>query len=197
MEVKAEIEAKFIELPSDIRERLTKAGATCVKEERIMRRRNFDTPDRRLLQTNGWIRVRDEGGKITMSYKQVQDRTLTGTKEVNVTVNSFDETCHFLETVGFASYTYQETKRESWKLGETEIEIDTWPWIPSFLEVEAPNENELWEVIDKLGLNKEEAKFGSVEIVYQHYYNVTEEEVDGWKEIVFSEVPSWLSAKRK
>lgn len=197
MDVKTEIEAKFIELPGDIRERLVRAGATCVKEERIMRRRNFDTPDRRLLQTNGWIRVRDEGGKITMSYKQMQDRTLTGTKEVNVTVNSFDETCHFLETVGFASYTYQETKRESWKLGETEIEIDTWPWVPSFLEIEAPNEHELWEVVDKLALNKEQATFGSVEIVYQHYYDVTEEEVDSWKELVFSDVPAWLSAKRK
>ncbi len=197
MEVKTEIEAKFIELPSDIRERLLKAGAICVKEERIMRRRNFDTPDRQLLKVNGWIRVRDEGGKITMSYKQMQDRTLTGTKEVNVTVNSFDETCHFLETVGFASYTYQETKRESWKLGETEIEIDTWPWVPSFLEIEADNENELWAVIEKLGLNKEEAKFGSVEIVYQHYYNVTEEEVDGWKEMLFSEVPEWLALKKR
>lgn len=197
MAVKTEIEAKFIELPSNIRERLLKAGAVCVNVERLMRRKNFDTPDRRLLKTNGWIRVRDEGGKITMSYKQLQDRTLTGTKEVNVTVNSFDETCHFLEAVGFASYSYQETKRESWRLGETEIEIDTWPWVPSFLEIEAPSENELWAVIDKLNLNKDDAKFGSVEIVYQYYYDVTEEEVDGWKEMLFSEVPEWLAAKRK
>lgn len=197
MSIKAEIEAKFIEIPADFRDRLKAVGAVCVKEERMMRRRNFDTPDRQLLKKNGWIRVRDEGGKITLSYKQLQDRTITGTQEVNIVVNDFDETCHFLEATGFASYTYQETKRESWKLDDTEIEIDTWPWIPSYIEIEALSETILWEVVQKLGLPKGHALFGSVEIVYQHYYNVTEAEVDSWSEMKMSDVPAWLMEKKK
>lgn len=197
MSAKVEIEAKFIQIPVDFRDRLLRAGAVCVKEERLMRRRNFDTPDRQLLKKNGWIRVRDEGGKITLSYKQLQDRTITGTQEVNLVVSDFNDACSFLEASGFASYTYQETKRESWKLGETEIEIDTWPWIPSFIEIEALNENVLWEVVEKLGLPKEQALFGSVEVVYQHYYNVTEAEVDSWTEMKFTSIPEWLLAKKK
>lgn len=197
MSAKIEIEAKFIQIPADFRDRLRAAGAMCVKEERLMRRRNFDTPDRQLLKKNGWIRVRDEGGKITLSYKQLQDRTITGTQEVNLVVNDFDAACSFLEATGFASYTYQETKRESWKLGETEIEIDTWPWIPSFVEIEAADEATLWAVVEKLGLPKDQALFGSVEIVYQHYYDVTEAEVDSWTEMKLTEVPGWLTAKKK
>lgn len=197
MSIKTEIEAKFIEIPADFRDRLKSVGAVCVKEERVMRRRNFDTPDRQLLKKNGWIRVRDEGGKITLSYKQLQDRTITGTQEVNVVVNDFDATCHFLEAAGFASYTYQETKRESWKLGDTEIEIDTWPWIPSYIEIEAASEDILWAVVEKLGLPKAHALFGSVEIVYQYYYDVTEAEVDSWTEMKLSEVPEWLLAKKR
>lgn len=197
MSAKVEIEAKFIQIPVDFRDRLLTAGAVCVKEERLMRRRNFDTLDRQLLKKNGWIRVRDEGGKITLSYKQLQDRTITGTQEVNLVVNDFNAACSFLEATGFSSYTYQETKRESWKLGETEIEIDTWPWIPSFIEIEALNESALWEVVEKLGLPKEQALFGSVEVVYQHYYDVTEAEVDGWAEMKLTEVPEWLATKKR
>ena len=55
MSIKTEIEAKFIEIPADFRERLKAAGAVCAKEERVMRRRNFDTPDRQLLKKNGRI----------------------------------------------------------------------------------------------------------------------------------------------
>lgn len=154
MKLSTEIEAKFITLPTDIRERLQKLGAVCVSAERIMRRKNFDTPDRKLLAHNGWIRVRDEGDKVTLSYKQVRDRSLTGTKEVTVKIDSFDTAIAFLDVIGFEAYTYQETKRESWQYGQVQIEIDTWPWIPSYLEIEAPNEATLWKVVEALGLKK-------------------------------------------
>lgn len=197
MSVQTELEAKFIHVPENFRETLQKVGAKCVKAERLMRRRNFDSRERTLQKTGGWIRVRDEGDKVTLSYKQLQNRSVTGTKEISVDVSDFDTSCAFLETIGFESYTYQETKRESWVVGEVQIEIDTWPWMPSFIEIEAPSEELLWQTVDDLGLKKAEALFGSVEIVYQHYYNVTEEEVDAWPEIKFCDVPGSLQEKKK
>lgn len=195
--IPTELEAKFIDMPGDIRERLQKIGATCVSPERLMRRKNLDTPDLQLLKVGGWVRVRDEGGQVTLSYKQVVDRSLTGTKEITVVVDNFDTTCNFLSAIGFKAKSYQETKRESWTIGEVQIEIDTWPWMPSFLEIEAPNAEALWSVAKQLGLDRKDAVHGSVDIVYQRYFDITAEEMFNWKEILFSEVPDWLEAKRR
>lgn len=196
--MQTEIEAKWLNANFDVlRKNLDNIGAKLVHPERLMRRRVFDYPDKRLGGVGGWVRVRDEGDKITLSYKQLDDRTLHGTKEIVVVVNDFDATCNFLMAIGLVSKSYQETKRESWRLGDIEIELDTWPWIPSFIEIEAPSEGELKDVAKKMDLNFDKALHGSVETAYQDLYDVTEEEINNWKEIRFIDAPDWLTAKLK
>lgn len=196
--MQTEIEAKWLAIHAgDIRQKLEQAGAMLVSSERLMVRRIFDYPDRRLEQVGGWVRVRDEGDKITLSYKQLNDRTVHGTKEISVVVDDFDATCSLLEAIGLRQTSIQETKRESWKLGSTEIEIDTWPWIPTFVEIEAASENELFRVAETLKLPRSQALHGSVEVAYQAVYDVSEAEVDGWNAIRFVETPDWLLAKLK
>ena len=62
-----EIEAQFIDINKDeIRAKLKKLGAVCVKPEVLMRRTVFYTGE------HSFARVRDEGaGKIVMTYKNV------------------------------------------------------------------------------------------------------------------------------
>lgn len=193
-----EIEAKFTDVDADaVRGLLRGMGATCEHPEVLMRRKNYDYPDQRLDAINGWIRVRDEGNKVTLSYKQLHDRTLHGTKEVTVVVDGFETTCTFLESIGLVSDAYQETKREKWLYNRVEITIDTWPWIPSFIEIEGPSEDSVREVAAKLGFDWEHAMHGSVEAVYQLHYDVTEADVCHWPEITFVAVPEWLERKRK
>ena len=196
--MQTEIEAKFLDINKNtIRSKLKILGAKLVNPERTMIRSNYDYDDERLDKKSGWIRVRDEGGKITLAYKQVDDRSLEGTKEVSVTVSSFEDTCNFLESIGMKLSSSQETKRESWILDDAEIEIDTWPWIPSFLEIEARDETHIKSVAKKLDLDWSKALHGSVEIAYQAYYDVTEDDINKCPKIVFSEVPGWLEEKRK
>lgn len=194
--MKTEIEAKFLDVDIyKFRKKLKKIGAIVKQPLRLMRRKNFDFSDFRLEKDGGWVRVRDEGDRVTLSYKQLNERTLHGTKEVTIVVDSFEETCVFLESIGLKNYSYQETKRESWILEEVEIEIDTWPWVPEFIEIEGKSENEVKSMAEKLNLDWEKALFGSVEIVYQQYYDVSEEEVDGWREMKLTEIPKWLEKK--
>jgi len=141
--------------------------------------------------------VRNEGNKVTLSYKQLNNREFDGTHEVNVTVNSFGTACDFLESIGLQSRSYQETRRESWKLGDVEIELDEWPWVRPFIELEGPGEQSVKDAADKLGLDWADALHGSVEVVYLAEYDVTEQEVDEWPEITFAPVPPALAAKRK
>lgn len=193
-----EIEAKFTNIDLDkFRLKLQALKATLVQKERLMKRTVFDYPDNRLNKIGGWVRVRDEGDKITLSYKQLNDRTLHGTKEINLVVDNFVNTCKFLKLIGLKQKSYQETKRESWVLDNVEIELDTWPWIPSFVELEGKNENDIKNVANKLGLNWQKALHGSVETAYQEVYDVTEEEIDSWQTITFIEIPEWLKVKKK
>lgn len=194
-----EIEAKFLDVDHDlIRQKLTSVGAVCAQEMRLMRRKNFDYPDKRLdHEFNGWVRVRDEGNKVTLSYKQLNDRTLHGTKEVTVVVDSFDATCLLLQQIGFEQTSYQETKRESWELDRAQIELDEWPWIKPYIEIEAPSEAVLRAVAKKLGLDMATAVHGSVEIAYQAEYDVTDAEVDAIETILFGQVPELLSSRRR
>ena len=195
--METEIEAKFTDIdPIEIRKTLLNIGAILEHPERLMRRKVFDHPDARLYSQGAWIRVRDEGDKITFSFKKLVDRTLHGTKEITVVVDSFDETCNLLEATGLECKSYQETKRETWNYDDCEITIDSWPWIPEFVEIEAPNEEKIRSVANKLGFEWSKAMHGSVETAYQKHYDVSEKEIDSWKEILFIPVPDWLEIKR-
>ena len=191
-----EVEAKFIADHSKVRRRLKELGGELVKPLRQMTRQNADIPGR--AGDGSWVRVRDEGdGVITMSYKCVEKRTLSGTSEICLQVDSFENAVAFLKECGITTRNIQQTRRESWKLDGAEVDLDEWPWVPPFVEIEASDEQTVLSVARKLGLDVTDAIFGSVEPVYQHYYDVTEDEVNDWKEIIFSPVPDWLEKKRK
>lgn len=187
-----EIEAKWLRIDhAAMRATLQKVGARLVHPERLMRRKNFDFPRGTLQAHKGWVRVRDEGDKITLSYKQLNDRSVHGTKEICVTVDNFEQSCDFLVAIGLRHYSFQETKRESWKLGNAEIELDTWPWIPPFIEIEAPSEQELRAAAEQLGLPWDKALHGSVEVAFQDVYQATDKEVTSQAEITFDGVAPW------
>jgi len=192
-----EIEGKWLNIDLDVfRKKLITNKAKLVQVETLMKRKIFDFDDKALSKVGGWVRVRDEGNKITLSYKQLNDRTIHGTKEVNIIVNDFDSTCQFLEAIGMKQKSYQETKRESWRLDGAEVELDSWPWIPGFIEIEGTSVQQVKKVASKLSLEWEKALHGSVEIAYQDIYDVTEEEIDQWESIEFTAIPEWLAAKK-
>ncbi len=196
--MQTELEAKFLDVDKDaLRQLLKENGAVLIHEERLMKRKNFDYSDRRLQKIGGWIRVRNEGDKTTLSYKQLIDRTLEGTKEISLVVEDFNKMSDLLLAIGFENKAFQETKRERWELDGIEVTIDTWPWIPSFVELEGRTEVDLKSVAKKLSLDWNQAMHGSVETVYQKHYNVTEDEIDNWKEITFIPVPQWLAITAK
>jgi len=195
--MKTEIEGKFLDVSKrELRKRLQDLKARLVHKEMLMRRINYDYADGRLQKVGGWIRIRDEGDKVTLAYKQLNDRTIHGTKEVSVIVNNFEDVCRFLEAIGLKKKSYQETKREKWLLYDIEITIDTWPWVPAFVELEGGNEMQLKKVAKMLNFDWSKVMHGSVETVYQKYFNFTEEEIDNWERITFTTIPNWLEKKR-
>lgn len=106
-----------------------------------MRRIVFKNGD--IEQRGGWLRLRDEGRRTTLTYKQATADTsaIDTTLEAEVVVNDFEATRTLVTALGFRAVNYQENYREEWRLDAVIFDLDTWPDLPTFLEVEGPDED--------------------------------------------------------
>ena len=68
--------------------------------------------------------------------------------------------------------------------------------MPSFIEIEGPSAEAVEKLANELGFKMEDAEYGSVEIVYQQIFDVTEDEINYMPEIKFTDVPEWLEERR-
>jgi len=168
--MKTEIEVKFVDIDlNDMRDRLKELGGVCEQPMRLMRRVAIDSDFMR-TDKDSFLRVRDEGDKVTMTYKQFDDLSLHGAKEIEVTVSDFNDTVAILANAGLPSHTYQETKRETWKLGDVEIMLDEWPWLNPYIEIEADSEEAVRKTASDLGFDWDDAVFGDVMAAYRVQY---------------------------
>lgn len=192
--MKTEFEAKFLDIDiEDIRARLKDAGATLEKPMRLMRRVTIDNDI--MKQQQGFARVRDEGDRVTMTYKQFDSLSVDGAKEFEVTVSDFDETVALLAATGLIQGSYQETKRETWHLNGTEVLIDVWPWLNPYIEIEATDSETVKHTAEALGLDWNQAAFGDVMTAYRNQYpHLTEKDTVGHvPEVMFDgELPELL-----
>lgn len=186
----SEIEAKFLVQDFvDLREKLISLGGTLKQARCLMRRRIFDYPDLRLDANAAWVRVRDEGNRVVMSYKQRRSETLGGMVEYETLVGDFEATCSIFEKIGLTEKAYQENYRETWDFMGCEIALDEWPWIPPTVEIESDSEEVVQQASLALGFNWGRAIFDSVDGVYQRYYEVTRREASTVR-LTFDEKPA-------
>lgn len=168
--MKTEIEAKFVKLDiDDVRARLEQAGATLEQPMRMMRRQTFDPVSD---SAHRYVRVRDEGDKVTMTYKQFDDMGLHGAKEIEIVVSDFEDARSILIQAGLHAKSYQETRRETWMLNEAEVVIDEWPWIKPFIEIEGESEQIVRAAAETLGFDWGDAVFGDVTQAYRAEFDL-------------------------
>ena len=170
-----EIEVKFCQVDiDDIRARLRNADAHLEQPMRLMRRQVFYTADK---NPDAYLRVRAEGDKTTMTYKRFDEIGLHGAKEIETTVGDYQSTIDTLRETGLIPKSAQETRRETWSLGEVEIVIDEWPWLEPFVEIEGPSEELVRTVAAALKFDWDDAVFGGATQAYRVSYPALPKEV--------------------
>lgn len=118
---------------------------------------------------NKWIRLRTNGEISTLTYKEIVDDTIDGTKEIEFTVEDFETVNEFLQKIGFNNGRYQENHRTRYMLNGVELDIDTWPNIPTYLEIEGKSEQEVHNMVKLLELENEKVVTIDVLEVYKSY----------------------------
>jgi len=168
-----EKEVKFLNInPTLIQKKLKKIGAKfCF--DLIYKRKVFDYPDLRLDKNGAWVRVREEGDKIKMSFKKrigmgdggaINDK---GMEEIEIEVDDFNKAAKILLNIGLIEKHYTENRRIRYKLNNIEFDIDFWPKLKPFLEIEAPSWKKIDSVILLLGLNPKDRKIFSTYQIYK------------------------------
>lgn len=164
-----EYEVRVLEINKEkLEKRLKELGANKVADYNYKRRvYNFhpETPHK-------WIRLRTDGNKTTLTIKKLESLEIDGTKEMEIEVSSFEETDKMLNELGYKSHTYQENKRTQYVLDGVEIDIDTWPYIPTYVEIEGKSVNDVEKLIDKLEIDKSKVTSIDVQGVFKKFYNI-------------------------
>lgn len=177
--MKTEYEVRILEVNKDeMIKKLERLGAL-KRGEFNQRRYVYDIKP---AQNGKWIRLRTDGKKTTLAYKDVASDTIDGTKEVEFEVSSLDETKEFLSKIGFDYRSFQENKREQYILDGVEIDLDTWPMIPTYMEIEGVSEEQVTSMLDRLGVDESKITALNCDDIYREIYNI---DIHGIKELKF------------
>lgn len=164
-----EYEARVLEINKEkIIKKLEKLGAEKVADFDYKRRiYNFNP-----ATDHKWIRLRTDGKKTTLTIKKLESMEIDGTKEMEIEVSNFEETDNMLNELGYKSHTYQENKRTRYILNDVEIDIDSWPYIPTYLEIEGKDEKAVRDMIKLLEVDETKVTTIDVQGVFKEFYNI-------------------------
>ena len=165
MESEYEITVLDIDV-SEIEKKLESIGA--VKQGEYFQKRNLYNFHEEYR--GRFIRLRTNGEKTTLTIKDKSAKKEIGSvKELEIEVSSFEKANEILELLGYEHSTYQENKRIIYKLGHIEFDIDTWPMIPTYLEIEGKNKEDVEKMIKILDIDEEKLSLDKVSEIYKKY----------------------------
>jgi adenylate cyclase class 2 len=179
--VKTEFEVRKIEICiDDMIKKLESIGA---KKVGIYEQKRF-VYDFNPIQKGRWIRLRTNGKDTTLTIKEIKSLRIDGTKELEIGVSSFDYANEMLEKLGYSHRNYQENFRIEYTLDGVNFDLDKWPMIEPYIEIEGKSEDEVYEAINKLGILPDEITTLDVDKIYNQVYGIDLEII---KELCFSE----------
>jgi adenylate cyclase class 2 len=132
----------------------------------------LDTDDREYLnKQDKLIRVTDEGSiKVTMHVNQSKPEIKEGIK---FKVSRMKEVLDFFAQMGIKPISDVKARRISFELGKIDFDIDMFPAIPPFLEIDIENLDEEGYTVDslleKLGISNNKVVVMGTEDIHQLY----------------------------
>ncbi|AUM20238.1 class IV adenylate cyclase [Rhodococcus ruber] len=162
-----EFEAKILNVdPAAMTDLIVSRGGRQVAAPTLQRRYVYDIVPG---DQSRWIRLRASGHATTIAVKQVAHDGIDGTHEVETAVDSFGAAHELLGMLGFGAKGYQENRRTSFLLDGAQLEIDEWPLVPPYLEIEASSPEQVVHIAERLGYAPEALTSENTTKVYARY----------------------------
>ena len=135
-------------------------------------------------QKGRWIRLRSNGKTSTLTIKEIKSLHIDGTKELEIEVSDFNDTNEILMKLGYLPRTFQENFRIEYTINGVNFDLDKWPMIPPYLEIEGNSEIDVIKMIDALGFKESDFTTMDVDTLYSSEYGI---QLDSIKELRFDE----------
>jgi len=168
-----EIERKIFDISlKEITSKLIKMGAKTVFKG-LVRVKYFDTKKGDIRKKHNVLRVRRMGDKNVEICFKSNKRQKDGCKiydESEFFSEDFNKVSEFFEKLGYICTCYYEKKRTEFDLDNLKIEVDEYPRIKPFIEIEAANAKKIDELVKKLGLEKNESSSETIGEVLRRKY---------------------------
>ncbi len=100
---------------------------------------------------DNYVRIRTDGKKATLTYKFRKGKGLRNTTEIETGIEDFEKAARIFSRIIKERY-YQENLRESYLYKGAAVDINTWPEIPPYVEVEGRSAKHVYGCIRALGI---------------------------------------------
>jgi Adenylate cyclase, class 2 (thermophilic) len=170
-----EIETKILNVdPKLISKLMKKMGAEKIQESRLV----VDW-----FRVKGWGEGEDEwflrirtysDGKSEATWKGISKKVGVGIKhkEINVWLENGKQLGDLFEAIGLEKYAHQEKDRVSWKFENWRFDMDSYPGMPTYLEVEVIKPSDIKKAIEKLRLQNHKTSNNGERILIQKEYGL-------------------------
>ena len=182
--IEVEYEGRILEVePDEIRAKARALGGHMKAPMTLYRRSVFKLCG----LERGFVRVRDEGEKTTMTAKIFKNPDFPEEYELELGVqDSFESGQAFLRALNLEEKAYHETIREKWfipyrKGGDKqlcELTIDYIPGLPAYSEIECKSRRDLRRACQLLDVKYSDLLFGGYGNVFVHYYGMAAREIN-------------------
>ncbi len=168
-----EIETKVLDIElGQILKRLVSLGATKKKEGRLTV--GWYRPKGMVEGEDPWflrIRSNHEGvHEVTWKAKSDILGTARRHKEINFVIHDPEKLADLFQEIGLEKYAHQEKDRTSFVLDRWSFDIDQYPKIPPFIEIEGESEEHVREAVRLLGLENNQTWAKGERILIQDIY---------------------------
>lgn len=171
--MQTEIETRFLEIDkSELIKKLMTLGAVDRGEEKLEEIIFYD----KNLSWQGkgrFVRLRKTRSKVKLTYKNNAEQTIDSAREIELEVSDIDKCTDFFHQIGLKAIRQIEKYRHTFQLGDVIIDIDRWPKIPIYVEIEGSSIDSLKDICQQLGFDWEKRFDGDAREVFKHYgYNM-------------------------
>ena len=167
--MKTEIETRFLDIDRDnLTKKLVSLGAVDQGEE-LLEETIFKAADRSWEGKNKFVRLRKTKGKTVLTYKENTGQTVNSAQEIEINVSDFDQCSELFGKTGLKVKRTLKKYRHTFTLDDVTLDIDRWPRIPDYIELEGSSIESLQRVCKKLGLDWKQRFDGDARAVFSHY----------------------------
>ena len=135
-----ETEVKFLDVDVEAILKMLQEKGTLVRARTLFTEKAYDFVDRSIRddEHHALCRMRNEGDAVRLTYKfgRTNDGAISTNEELEIEVSDFETTEQILGKLGLTPYRYREKYRTTYALGDALIEIDEYPQMAPYIEIE-------------------------------------------------------------